>query len=121
MDRTTQAHYLRSGFDILFTETGWDAYTPSVTKIFWYQYRDTGACVNCQTALAASSLSRSQIFSWSPSWNAASAGAQCPPERPDLVDWWYGLYQGDFVPKPAESAFRQYPQRPIWLPTILRQ
>jgi hypothetical protein len=121
VDRASQAHYLTSGFDILFTETGWSAYSPSITKIFWYQYRDTGACVDCQTALAASSLSSSQSFSWSPSWNAASAGAQCPPEQPDLVDWWYGLYQGDFVPKPAEDAFRRYPQRPMYLPTILRQ
>ncbi|NOZ72807.1 MAG: hypothetical protein GXP38_13005 [Chloroflexi bacterium] len=121
VDRASQAHYLTSGFDILFTETGWSVYSPSITKIFWYQYRDTGACVDCQTALAASSLSSSQSFSWSPSWNAAPASAQCPPEHPDLVDWWYGLYQGDFVPKPAENAFREYPQRPIWLPTILRQ
>ncbi|MCP4164976.1 MAG: hypothetical protein GY759_03660, partial [Chloroflexi bacterium] len=69
-----QSAYLTRGFDILFTETGWNAYTPSITKLFWYQYRDTGACVQCNPVSAASTTSNS---AWSPSGNANLVGAAC--------------------------------------------
>lgn len=112
-----QANYLSRGFDILFTETGWSAYTPSITKIFWYQYRDTGACVVCNPVSAASTTSTS---AWSASANANLSGAACPPDKPDEVEWWYGLYQGDWVAKPVQKSFQAYPMRPMYLPTILR-
>ena len=116
--RWAQASYLTKGFDILFKETGWTPYLPGVTKVFWYQYRDTGACINCQAAAAAGGA---QAFAWSPAWNVLTPGATCPPERPDLVDWWFGLYQGDFVPKPAQAAFACYPRTcGAYLPLLLR-
>jgi len=116
--RWAQASHLTKSFDILFKETGWTSYLPGVTKIFWYQYRDTGACVNCQAAAAASGA---QAFAWSPAWNVLAPGATCPPERPNLVDWWFGIYQGDFVPKPAQAAFGCYPRTcTAYLPLLLR-
>ncbi|OIO95176.1 MAG: hypothetical protein AUK03_05795 [Anaerolineae bacterium CG2_30_64_16] len=116
--RWTQASYLTKSFDILFKETGWTSYLPGVIKIFWYQYRDTGACINCQAAAAAGGA---QAFAWSPAWNVLAPGATCPPERPNLVDWWFGLYQGDFVSKPAQAAFGCYPRTcSAYLPLLLR-
>ncbi len=116
--RWAQASYLTKSFDILFKETGWTSHLPGVIKIFWYQYRDTGACINCAAAAAASGA---QAFAWSPAWNALAPGATCPPERPNLVDWWFGLYQGDFVPKPAQAAFGCYPRTcSAYLPLLLR-
>lgn len=114
-----QAHYLARSFDILFKETGWNATTPGIVKIFWYQYRDTGACVKCSAAVAAGS---GQPFGWSPSWNVQRSAASCPTDRPNLVDWWFGLYQGDFVPKPAQGAFGCYPKIcTAYLPMLERQ
>ncbi len=118
MTRWAQASHLTKSFDILFKETGWTSSLPGVTKIFWYQYRDTGACINCQAATAASGA---QAFAWSLAWNALAPGATCPPERPNLVDWWFGIYQGDFVPKPAQAAFGCYPRTcSAYLPLLLR-
>ncbi len=113
-----QASHLTTSFDILFKETGWTSNLPGVTKIFWYQYRDTGTCVKCSTVVAASGA---QAFTWSPSWNARFSGATCPADAPDLVDWWFGLYQGDFVPKLAQFSFGCYPRTcGDYLPMLVR-
>lgn len=62
----------RSTLICVFTQVStfafsWTSYLPGVTKIFWYQYRDSGACINCQAAIAASGV---QVFAWSPARNA---------------------------------------------------
>ncbi|MBW7881969.1 MAG: hypothetical protein H3C34_04910 [Caldilineaceae bacterium] len=92
-----QSRFLAEQFDILFTETAWAPDVPAVTKVFWYQYIDTGVTVresDCQASRQAAMT-----------------------EEQRVVDWWFGLYSGTdpgrgiFEPVPLASActFRAYP------------
>ena len=102
--RDEQAQYLDAGYDILLSETSWDDGTPGVTKVFWYQYRDTGVILDCADT---SSVRHS------PSWYTSRlqpTGVIAAGLRP--AHWWYGLYDGAFAPKPAQLAFRDYTARP---------
>ena len=91
-----QAAFLPALFDILFKESAWDTGVPAVTKIFWYQYADTGL-----------SLSEVECQGW-----PHGAGG---PER--IVDWWYGLYSGidhtrnlvEPTPNLSACTYRAYP------------
>ena len=105
--REEQAQYMDDGYDILLSETTWDDGSPGVTKVFWYQYRDTGVILDCADT---SSVRHS------PSWYASH------PQQTDVIaaglrpaHWWFGLYDGAFVPKPSQLAFRDYTARP---PTV---
>ena len=71
-------------------------------KVFWYQYQDTGIAESeCYTAAAGSV---------SPSWSASYPAQQAALTAPHVdVDWWYGLYQGDFTPNKALCTFQKYP------------
>jgi hypothetical protein len=98
-----QAQYLEDGYDILLRETSWDDGTPGVTKVFWYQYRDTGVILDCADTTGDRH---------SPSWYASR------PQRQDFfaaglrpAHWWYGLYDGAFVPKSSQLAFRDFTAR----------
>jgi hypothetical protein len=68
---------------------------PGVQKLVWYQYRDTAQKDKCDNA---------------------------DPLRPN-IDWWFGLYNGDEIAKPAQCVFAAYPNwgncvRFIYLPLI---
>jgi len=115
-----QVEYFNRGFDILLRETGWEGAaspvisdtTPlsdttqlsstsaiqSVSKIFWYQYRDTGVYVDC----ASRSGERARPFA-TVVQVAAAEGAEVRP-----VAWWFGLYNGAFQPNKVQTAFRCY-------------
>ncbi len=119
-----QAGYLFSSFDILFKETGWDATTPSVTKVFWYQYRDTGV-IKTRAECGLDGLAQAAAIQ-SPSWGASYVAQYQSTEiradaDPARTPWWYGLYHGDFVAKPSSSAFKVYPPSydfQVYLPLI---
>ena len=135
VDHEQQAAFLQESFDILFKQTAWDwlnpelalqisesstaesstsgpsLTVPSITKIFWFQYRDTGIQIDCNRTQSRMS---------------ASEQAQSGARELEVVDWWYGLFDGNFQPKAAHDAFRCYPHavsgagcvHGVFLPTI---
>lgn len=94
-----QVEYLNHGFDILLREATWpNTQLQSVTKIFWYQYRDTGVYIDCGTR----SGERARPFATPLPLQAAGS------EEWRQVAWWFGLYNGAFQPNQVETAFRCY-------------
>ncbi len=108
-----QVEYFNQGFDILFRETDWNGVaTPqpeqpspiqpspiqSVSKIFWYQYRDTGVLVDCGTLNQQRARPIATVV--------AIEAADNREVRP--VAWWFGLYNGAFQPNQVQTAFRCY-------------
>lgn len=105
-----QAFYAWYSFNILFQRTGWNANTPSVTKIFWYQYMDTGASQTICNQTATANVS--------PSWSTSALvqGAALAQGQQAQVDWWFGLYQGInrtnnnvIDTNPVQCIFSKYP------------
>ncbi|MCX6050626.1 MAG: hypothetical protein NT075_36510, partial [Chloroflexi bacterium] len=102
-----QACYLQHGFHSLFD------LTPSVAKVFWYQYQDTAAdiedkdCGNRVTSLAWSSGLPS------PSWSASDAARyfiHASGATTVNIPWSFGLYDGNLKDtKPVRAAFTNYP------------
>ncbi|HUW14175.1 MAG TPA: hypothetical protein VM537_30920, partial [Anaerolineae bacterium] len=108
--RSEQAQFLRDGFDILLRETAWDDGAAGVSKVFWYQYRDTGVFLDCGGTGGGSGAAMGAPL-LSPSWHGsalAQAQASLAPDGGQLVHWWFGLYDGAFVAKPAQVAFQAY-------------
>jgi hypothetical protein len=113
VSRPTQALYLASGFDVLFHYTAWDWQAsaptiPGVTKVFWYQYRDTGINLDCNAATNATAAA------WSPSWNDSYLARYVfPATSTEVVDWWFGMYDGAAIPQPkdAQCVYRLYPDQ----------
>ncbi|MEZ4708660.1 MAG: hypothetical protein R3A44_15740 [Caldilineaceae bacterium] len=113
VSRSAQALFLINGFDVLFQKSAWDwqsypAAIAGVRKVFVYQYRDTGANKECNAVSAATYPS--------PSWyDSYFARFVFPEESASVVDWWFGLYDGNDIPqpKPVECTFRQYPAESV--------
>jgi hypothetical protein len=102
-----QAIYLGSAFDILFKETAWPGTTrPSITKAFWYQYHDTASWrprSDCFSSVASAE---------SPSWWVSEyrRGVYPAAEDDTLVNWWFGLYDGNLDPNLSLCPFKVYPE-----------
>jgi len=109
-----QACYLQRGFHSLFN------LSPTVAKVFWYQYHDTGQEIketDCGVAGQTSSLTTLPSSSWVDS-DIAHYFVQASGATVVTVPWEFGLYNGniwrDDLPdsqkkKPVQSAFKQWP------------
>ncbi|MCB9137193.1 MAG: cellulase family glycosylhydrolase [Caldilineaceae bacterium] len=104
-----QSQFAVGSFDILFKETGWDSSTPSVSKIFWYQYVDVGIpSSQCYQAAVATTPSGPTSY--------LARGGVSDQLQDDDPNWWFGLYQGInwdqggiIEPVPVKCVYRQYP------------
>jgi len=109
-----QACYLQRGFHSLFN------LSPTVAKVFWYQYHDTGQEIeeaDCGVAGQASTLTTLPSPSWVES-DVADYFLQASNVSVVTVPWEFGLYNGniwrDDIPdsqksKPVQSAFKNWP------------
>ncbi len=103
-----QALYVVRGMDTLFKETAWDSGTPSVNKIFWYQYVDVGIPQSmCNSASSAGN---------SPSWYSSFIVRGGAAAQEAQVDWWFGLYSGidwaqngKISPNLVQCTYQAYP------------
>jgi CheY-like chemotaxis protein len=117
-----QKTYLKSGFDILFTEVDlWSSPgVRAVDKAIWYQYMDTGQRYDdvCREGMAGGMGWKGYV----PTGGSEVVGAGQTTGSPD-VPWWFGLYHGDKeTPKPARCAFAAYPGecQYVFLPLVLK-
>lgn len=114
VDEAQQACYLQRGFHSLFN------LTPTVSKVFWFNYHDTSYPVStaeCGTTSGAPPLSHVP----SPSWAQSDSGQyllRASGVSDVVIPWGYGLYHGNIqldIPeeqkvKPAQRAFQRWPQ-----------
>lgn len=98
-----QATYLKTSFDILFNEVDYWNYPglSAMKTVIWYQYMDVGLEEEDVCPPPTSSMG----------WKGNLSAGYFPQEPGvGVVDWWYGLYQGDKTgPKDAWCAFFAYP------------
>jgi hypothetical protein len=99
-----------------------------VDKVFWFMYQDTGIWVNSETCPLLDGLPTAAI--------AADPRTRIMPPRvtptpaPDrasqsemvVIDFWFGVVHGDYVPKPSYYIYRLVGQveSTVYLPLILR-
>jgi hypothetical protein len=124
--KTDQAFFVGPAFDILFKETAWpNTSRASITKAFWYQYQDTASYrldSDCRSVVAAADP---------PSWWVSEYRRGVYPAAPNdvLVNWWFGLHDGNLNPNPSLCPFKAYPEwttcyqfdNVVYLPTISKQ
>lgn len=96
--RREQATFLTDSFDLLLTDVLRQDNQPAISKIFWYQYRDTAIVGNC-SGLRGAPLARL----------TAADVATAPHSRlTQVINWWFGLVDGTFTSKDAATAFQEY-------------
>lgn len=103
--------------------TAWPNTTrPAITKAFWYQYQDTSSWrpnADCRSSVVAAN---------SPSWWVSEYRRGLYPSAPNdiLVNWWFGLFDGNMGPNPAFCPYANYPEwatcyqfdQTVYLPVI---
>jgi len=106
-----QENYLANGLSILFEDTAWpDEDRQSITKAFWYQYRDTGAELNVLSDCV--DWPDRNSYSW---YRTYMYNYLFGPDDEEsvVVPWSFGLYDGNFQPKDGtHCAFKEYPNWP---------
>jgi hypothetical protein len=121
-----QAAYLTESWDIFLTvPTGGGGVL--VDRVFWYQYQDTGVWVDPEqcpvaTATPASFQAPESFRRVRPPRVTPTPSPGQRMDAPVVIDSWWGLVHGDYVPKPSYDAYRDY-QLPdylrVYLPVIL--
>ena len=123
----SQSSYLYRSWDIFLNEPTSDSEV-LVDKVFWFMYQDTGILVDPTTCPLVEGLPLADI--------AADPRTRIMPPRvtptpgpggvPDanlvVIDFWFGVVHGDYVPKPAYYAYKLSGQVEgyLYLPLILR-
>jgi hypothetical protein len=125
VSEANQAAYLETSWNIFLGEpTG--ASEVLVDKVFWFQYQDKGAWVDserCPVATAtplafepAESYERVRPPRVTPVPDPAQ-----PRGAPIVIDTWWGVVHGDYVPKPSYYIYLTYGwEHQLYLPMILR-
>jgi len=125
VSEANQAAYLKTSWDIFLGEpTG--ASEVLVDKVFWYQYQDKGTQVDpdrCPVATATpvgyqapETYTRVRPPQVTPVPDPAR-----PSGAPVVIDTWWGVVHGDYVPKPSYHTYLNYRgQNRIYLPLVLR-
>jgi len=127
VSEASQASYLRKSWEIFLTEPTSDN-DVLVDKVFWFMYQDTGILVDPTACPPVEGLPMSGI--------AADPHTRIRPPRitptpgagranevdPVVIDFWWGLVHGDYVPKPAYYYYRLFGrlEGPIYLPLIVK-
>ena len=126
VSEASQASYLRKSWEIFLNEPTSDSEV-LVDKVFWFMYQDTGILVDPTACPPVDGLPPGDI--------AADPYAQIRPPRitptpggraaevdPVVIDFWWGLVHGDYVPKPAYTYYKLFGQLEgaVYLPLILK-
>jgi hypothetical protein len=126
VSQANQAAYLETSWNIFLGEPT----SPGevlVDKVFWFDYQDKGVRVDstqCPVATAtpagfeaAESYTRVRLPLVTP-----VPGPAQPRAAPIVIDAWWGVVHGDYVPKPSYHAYRTYgwPDH-VYLPLALKR
>ena len=127
VSEASQAGYLYRSWDIFLSEPTSESEV-LVDKVFWFMYQDTGIWVDPEKCPLLDGLPAAAI--------AADPHTRIMPPRvtptpaPDrasqsemvVIDFWFGVVHGDYVPKPSYYVYRMVGQveSTIYLPLILR-
>ena len=122
-----QASYLWRSWEIFFNEPTSDSEV-LVDKVFWFMYQDTGIVVDLDTCPLVDGLpladiaadQRSRIMP--PRVTPTPGPSRAPEANLDVIDFWWGLVHGDYVPKPAYYLYKLFgmADQTIYLPLVMR-
>jgi alkaline phosphatase len=122
-----QAAFLETSWNIFLEEpTGGDRVL--VDKVFWYQYQDTGVNVDPIQCPVATATPPAAVAPESYERVRPPRVTPIPdPAQPEavsvVIDSWWGLVRGNYIPKPSYGAYRDH-ELPIYqvvLPLVSRE
>ena len=126
VSEASQASYLRKSWEIFLTEPTSDSEV-LVDKVFWFMYQDTGILVDPTACPPVEGLPPADIASdphvrIRPPRITPTPGGRGTDVDPVVIDFWWGLVHGDYIPKPAYTYYKLFGQLEghIFLPLILK-
>lgn len=123
----SQASYLYRSWDI-FTHEPTSESEVLVDKVFWFMYQDTGIRVDPATCPLVEGLALADIAAdprtriMPPRVTPTPGPDRAPDADSVVIDFWFGVVHGDYVPKPAYYAYKLSGQVDgyLYLPLIVR-
>jgi hypothetical protein len=99
-----------------------------VDKVFWFMYQDTGIRVDPTTCPLVDGLPLADIAAdprtrvMPPRVTPTPGPERVPDANLVVIDFWFGVVHGDYVPKPAYYAYRLSGQVEgyLYLPLIVK-
>jgi hypothetical protein len=127
VSESTQAAYLWRSWHIFLSEPTSDSEV-LVDKVFWFMYQDTGIRVDPRTCPLLEGMSLADIAAdprtrvMPPRVTPTPSADGAPEADTVVIDFWFGLVHGDYVPKPAYSIYRLFGdvENRVYLPLIVR-
>ncbi len=127
VSEASQASYLRRAWEIFLNEPTSDSEV-LVDKVFWFMYQDTGIRVDPTACPLLEGLSPDGIAAdpytriRPPRITPTPGPGRASQADTVVIDFWWGLVHGDYVPKPAYYGYKVFGQLDsyIYLPLILK-
>ncbi|MFN2245311.1 MAG: hypothetical protein ACK2U2_23680 [Anaerolineae bacterium] len=128
VSESSQSSYLYRSWDIFLNEPTSESEV-LVDKVFWFLYQDTGIWVDPATCPLVEGLPPADIAAdprtriMPPRVTPTPGPGGAPDANLVVIDFWFGVVHGDYVPKPAYYAYKLSGQVEgyLYLPLILRQ
>ena len=127
VSEASQASYLWKSWEIFLNEPTSESEV-LVDKVFWFMYQDTGIVVDLDTCPLVEGLPLADIAAdprtriMPPRVTPTPVPGRAPEANLGVIDFWWGLVHGDYVPKPAYYLYRLFGQadQTIYLPLVVR-
>ena len=122
-----QAAYLQESWDTFLREPT-SQNEVLVDKVFWFMYQDTGIEVDPTVCPPVEGLPLGEFAAdpytriRPPRITPTPGSGRAAEVDPVVIDFWWGLVHGDYVPKPAYYHYKLFGQLedPLYLPLILK-
>lgn len=123
----SQASYLWRSWQIFLNEPTGDSQV-LVDKVFWFMYQDTGirvdptACPLVEGTPPADLAGDPRTRPMPPRVTPTPGAGRTADADLVVIDFWFGVVHGDYVPKPAYYTYRLFGQVDsyLYLPLIVR-
>jgi hypothetical protein len=127
VSEVSQASYLRKSWEIFLNEPTNDSEV-LVDKVFWFMYQDTGIRVDPTACPLLEGTSPDGIAAdphariRPPRVTPTPGAGRAPQADTVVIDFWWGLVHGDYVPKPAYYYYKLFEELDsyVYLPLILK-
>ncbi len=127
VSEANQAAYLLASWEVFLNEPTSESEV-LVDKVFWFMYQDTGIWVDPDTCPLLEGMPEADMAAdprtrvMPPRVTPVPSVDGAPEAEPVVIDFWFGLVHGDYVPKPAYFAYKLgiLLDRHIYLPLIVR-
>jgi hypothetical protein len=127
VSESRQASYLWRSWNIFLTEPTSESEV-LVDKVFWFMYQDTGIRVDPDTCPLLEGLSLTDVGAdpharvMPPRVTPTPSVDRAPEAELVVIDFWWGVVHGDYVPKPSYYTYRLFGEvdNYIYLPLVLR-